>query len=352
MKSLNKFFNRYFKKNKIKTNKQEIKIDQQQYKQSQQIIIVPSDVSETERASTDSNSSASEIELLVSFELQSPDLLFKHMQNVSHYSKTEITLDHSTLEQMYMDKDLFNSQITTINTNSLMESSASSSSSSMSDSSTNSSMNLLPSEASVQRIDEVIRFELYRLKLLANSDHPQNTHNPVSISMLETLYELKIKTLNQESVDARRKLERDSTKRFFNVLSSKIKGFRQRSKSVDKNSNRNHYSIERTLIECNTENKIRSMQFEILASIKDLEMQYRTIRQQTMSNSSVKRNNYTTENAMKKRIRNRHRHHSCNSRSRCNSINDSRRSSICMDFESSVIVPERYKNNYAEETSV
>ena len=346
MRTFNKFLNRYFKKNK-KITKQEEKFVQQQ-QQSQKIIAMSSDVSENERASSDTNSSADEIELLVSFELQSHDQLFNQTQkDVSHYSKTEITLDHSTLLQMYMDKDPFTSQITTMNTNSLLESSASSSSGfSEIETNINTSRNSLPSDSSLQRIDETIRFKFFTLKRLANSD--TSTQNPVSISMLEALYELKLIKLNQESADILKKFDKDSNKRFFNILSSKIKGFRQRSKSVDKNANR--CKVERSLLECKMESKIRLMQWGVLASIKDLEIQFKHLHRQ--SNPMNKRSNYSTEIAMKKRIRNRQRRHSCNhSRSRCNSADDSRRSSICVDFESSVTVP-RYKNDHAEETMV
>lgn len=283
----------------------------------------------------------------------SPDLslVFKYSQtNVSSYSNTEITLDHSTLEQLYQDKSIFSSQIIDQNflnkSNSFLDTSMSANSS---ECSFNASVDVANLDTAVQTIHGQIRLRLNALKYIATNY--LNIPNPVDISMLETFYHMKLTAMNSDTKKILAKFDtRTNKKPFFNTLSTTIKSIRQRSRSVG----RTVVNFERQNLQRQCENKIQVMQFEILASLKELELHYSHMQElsQRCAIQEPKRPKYTTEIALKKRIRNRHKHRSC-SHSRGNEREesmDSRRTSFGLDR--SIVIPHRYKNECAAETMV
>ncbi len=306
--------------------------------------------------------------------IQSPDSLFNAMptesnttstskHNNSIYQKiTEITLDHSTLEQMYTDKSIFSSQILDQN----LDMTSSDRSFTSFDQAAPTDIALFTNnirDSPVKLLHEQIRFRLAALKYIANSQ--LNIPTPVNISMLDKIYDMKLQALNQEATKQLSKYDK-SSRVFFSAFSCKLKGLRHRSKSVDK-LHCNKKLNQRCTIERQFEAMVHSMQLEIMSSICELEvyygqllaLQHEQMEQQSSSRKQRPASKYLTENALRKRIRKRHnKHHSCSSRSvgsvsskrSSSEEGDSRRSSV--SFESSVIIPERYKNACAEETSV
>lgn len=298
---------------------------------------------------------------------QSPDIVLNAATTNSSYTQittTEITLEHSTLEQMYTDNSVFSSQILdqNIKLSNSMDSSVTDSFTSF----TISSNSTVPSKSyfensTVQVLHEQIRLRLSALRYIATRQ--LNLPMPVNISMLESIYDMKLTALNDESAKRLLKFDKSCHSKFFNTLSVTIKGLRHRSKSIDKSHKSSIKGVciaERDALERQCETKIRAMQLEILSSINSLEIQYGQLQRDNLLESSelvVPRARYKTENALKKRIRNRHRHRSCSRSSvtKCGGSDyngDSKRSSLCLDFESSMIVPEKYKNECAEETMV
>ncbi len=288
----------------------------------------------------------------------SPDSVFKHTTklNVSsqYYSKTEITLETSSLEQMYCDKNIFSSQI--INKNFLNKSNSFLDSTMSSDSSIDQTIQVTAhSDNAIQTLHGQIRLRLNALRYIALNT--LNIHSPVNICMLESIYNQKLNQLTSESSHMLSKFDKNNLRRpFFNTLSVTIKGLRHRSKSVERNCIKDYYSIERDLLQRKLENKIRFMQFEILSSIKDLELHYCMLQESMCQvGESVSRHpKYTSETSIKQRIRKRNKHRSCShSRTELSfpvSVNDSRRISFGLDR--SVVIPDRYKNECAAETMV
>lgn len=290
----------------------------------------------------------------------SPDSVFKHTSklNVSsqNNSKAEITLEASTLELMYSDKNIFSSQIIDQNFLNKSDSFLDSTMSSVSDHHIDITINeTIYIDTTIQTLHGQIRLRFNALRYIATQS--LNIENPVNIAMLESIYDMKMKQLTDETNYALSKFDRNNLRRpFFNTLSVAIKGLRHRSKSVEKISIKDYYKIERDVLQRKFENKIRFMQYEILSSIKDLELHYCTLQESILVSEQVvtRRPRFTTENPMEKRIRKRNKHRSCShSRSEIlysGSASDSRRSSFGLDR--SVVIPDRYRNNYAEETMV
>lgn len=276
-----------------------------------------------------------------------------------------IRSDLYTLEQMYNDNSIYNrfevssSQFVYTNEVSLSsETSSLSSGSSLEIEQVNKSNLTISVESSfldsvsIQKLDEQIKFRIGYLKHLSIQ---LNIQMPVHISMVEGLYDLKINQLKQEASCVLREFdqkvynERESEKKNLNKILNTLnatKNFfknygmlRRRTKSADgsksfqEQKHKNYYLLERENLERKYENKIRAMQFEILNSIHDIEVQLHEMSRQkermlqfeqeikrpcrhhclkhrqqnskTVQRVEQKRLNYSTEVSLQKRIRNR-----------------------------------------------
>jgi hypothetical protein len=161
---------------------------------------------------------------------------------------------------------------------------------------------------SLYKLEELIRIKIAALKLIASKLCIQI---PKHLTMLETIYELKMDQVRKEAKDDLKRFEyqNDQTTSFREKLKIRTNKFfrfntnnRNRSKSVEcsqmetsctsNKSNRsdrsdksdqefkhkNYYSLERDTIERKYENKMRLIQFDILNSINSIELQFEELK--------------------------------------------------------------------------
>jgi len=163
---------------------------------------------------------------------------------------------------------------------------------------------------SLHKLEELIRVKIAALKLIA---HTLNIQIPKHLTMLETIYDLKMDQVRKEAKENLKRFEyhndqttslRDKFKNRTNKFFKLNAYMRTRSKSVECNkmqmetscssnkSNRsdrsdksdqefkhkNYYSLERDTIERKFEDKMRMIQFEILNSINSIELQFEELK--------------------------------------------------------------------------
>jgi hypothetical protein len=182
---------------------------------------------------------------------------------------------------------------------------------------------------SIKKLDEKIRFKLAALKIIAIK---LNVSTPAHLSMVETLYDLKMNHLKEEIKENLKQFEKkaqqdqadktNNINRFLNTTTKLLKsyGLRRRAKSVDAKKDaqepklktielkdakenkkksddkalkhKNYYLLERDNLERKYENQMRLIQFEILNSINAIELQFQEIKRQR--NQNKERNNSKT----------------------------------------------------------
>ena len=277
---------------------------------------------------------------------------------------TEVTLERSTLEQLYTDKIVV-THLSLYSTN--MSHSIASSESDESFIRPGISY-VLPSTnldaASIHSIDQNIRYKLQELKCLASN---LNVNLLTQISMIETVYDIKLGNLKYEASKELFKLGKKSN--VFDTISAAAKSFRMRLRSKSQDRKANFYAAEKDLIEKTYELQMRSIQLEILHSINEIQMQLQYTRRHNQIRSyddecdqvtrrhQLDKSNYTTEVAVQRRIRTRHRRRSCGYSSNDSYVsNDRRRNSLLIGgahfVSSTTEVDHKYKNPNAIETIV
>lgn len=147
---------------------------------------------------------------------------------------------------------------------------------------------------SILKIDEEIRYKLASLK---HGALEFNANVPAHISMLETLYDIKLNSLkrdaslllqqaqyeansNKSSPNGMQKLLQATSKLLKSGLHRQSQT-RQRARSVDQS--RSQFE----LIEKEYEKKIREMQFDILRSLNDIEIQMSLMRTRKMQEDTM-----------------------------------------------------------------
>lgn len=165
---------------------------------------------------------------------------------------------------------------------------------------------------SIYKLDEEIKLKFFYLKQFWLVRLEQHT-SPVHVLMLESFYNMKMASLTHEADEEIRKFDaktrsaahqtpmcEETTKKqltkLLNTITAKTKMFksnlRRRSKSVEnalaphtplrpeQSKHKNYYLLERENLERKYENRIKEIQFEIINSITDLEIQMEQLRRQ------------------------------------------------------------------------
>lgn len=159
---------------------------------------------------------------------------------------------------------------------------------------------------SINNSDLTIRSKLAELKATAKQ---LNIALPAHITMLETIYNLRMNSLTQEYAINQKKYEQ---KRHVNVI---VKHFINASKLIKNSSLHwtksfdvvNKNKIKHDDLENQIKLQIDSIQNELLTTICEIELKFK--KEQNKSSIYKQRINYWTEVSMQKRIRNRKRLH-------------------------------------------
>lgn len=207
------------------------------------------------------------------------------------FAQQDITVESATLEEMYSDNiNVLESSIKLLTFNKLNES-------------TKPSKNVFNID-SVNSIDSTIKSKLANLKTTARE---LNIQLPAQITMLETVYNLRMNTLTQEYLTNQKKYQEKRharnalVKHFINA--SKL--FRNMKSSVDISSSKqtkiNHLDQE-------IKKQMDSIQNELLTTICEIEFKFQKQRQNKQTTKNLlsfkpNKSNYSTEVSMQKRIR-------------------------------------------------
>jgi hypothetical protein len=231
---------------------------------------------------------------------------------------------------------------------------------------------------SLYKLDELIRIKIAALKLIANK---LNIQTPKHLTMLETIYDLKMDQVRKEAKENLKRFEyhneqitsfRDKFKNRTNKFFKLNTYTRNRSKSVECNKNqmetsctsnksnrsdrsdksdqefkhKNYYSLERDTIERKYENKMRMIQFEILNSINSIEFQFEELKR--VKELELKNHPHTPQSN-----RHHHRHHQqghCNHHRRCKSRNPETTKQTAMNYSTEHAMQKRIRRKIQNRT--
>ena len=253
-----------------------------------------------------------------------------------------------------------------------------------------SSGDMLIVNSSVDKTNDMIK---QRLRNLRTTAVQLNIPQPVQISMLETIYDMKMVNLrteiesNLKRFEVKSKSERSSLFKFIETMATTKRllknGIKLRSKSVDLDKNdsepkhKNYFGCERDVLERKYEQQIRKIQYEILKSIKEIEIQMSQVKQRQIQEAAVEncvkcarqvecscypnnpgisrnepKHSYSTEVSLQKRIRNRYKNNDSENNDRRPRSKSNRKSFKNQFFFNPVDTSIKYRNPNAFETMV
>jgi hypothetical protein len=254
----------------------------------------PDSIINSNNSNTNSSSSSSNISITSNKDdttrvFNKTQTLHNLISKSNETNQSTANIEAPTLEMMYQDNSIYASQ-QPLNNNSQHSMLTNTTIYQLTD-----QPNYFINSVSILKLDQEIHFKLAQLKQVSYELH---LNAPVHISMLESLYEMKLSSLRRDGYLELKQFDRDtdlvndkesgSAKRGRNLskliqatgklIKSGIRRHHSRSKSVDASEKDTVARVsariqKREAIEKTYESKIRDMQFEIIKSIGDIEIQ-------------------------------------------------------------------------------